>query len=274
MDAHGLRVVMTPAQLSAAMIGQTVTASETNTNRLTGGLQWIAGSLEMVAASTLVLAPDPTMATKIGGYALAVHGSDTASAGLWQVWTGRPQRTLTDRAATELALRLGADPDTAHLIGSAIDLAVPVVLSAGIGAARVAAVRNGRIVLTEHEAAAGSKVGGHTIAKHVGRTEQELRARLLQEPRLRAASSFSSLDVAERALFRAMRANRAAIEAWARHAAVGARQPFTYIAKEVVGHGIPRATGQLVQTRKVLFVLKAQHHNGKLYYILTAFPDV
>lgn len=274
LDDQGLTLAITPAQLGAVLCGVDVSASETQANRLTGGLQVLAGSLEMLGAAALVLVPDPSMATKVGGYALAVHGSDTTSAGVWQVWTGRPERTLTHQAAEELALRLGADPNTADRIGTAIDIAVPMFVSAGIGVARITAIRNGRISLIEHEACTGSKIGGHTIAKHVGKTEQELRSRLAQEVKLRAVSSFSSLDVAERVLYKAMRANKAGIEAWARHAALGRAKPFTYTASEMVGHGIVRATGKLVQTRKVMFVMKAQQYGGKLYYILTAFPDV
>lgn len=205
---------------------------------------------------------------------LAVHGSDTASAGLWQVWTGHAQRTLTDQAASELALRLGADPATAGTIGTAVDIAVPLVVSAGLGAARLAAVRTGRVSLIEHEAEAGSKLGGHTILKHVGKTEEELRARLLAQKWVPTASSFKSLDVAERVIYQALRANRRAIEAWAKAAAPGAKTPFLYSAGEVVGHGVVRATGHLEQMTRVRVVMKMEAYKGKLYYVLTAFPEL
>src|SRR5204862_1615323 len=130
--------------------------------------------------------------------ALGAHGSDTISAGLWQVWTGQQERTLTDRAATSLALRLGANPQTADTVGTSVDIAVPFAVAAGVGAARLVAIRFGRIRLIEHESAAGSRLGGHTIAKHVGKTEAELRARLAVELRRDAISTFSSLEVAER----------------------------------------------------------------------------
>jgi hypothetical protein len=199
---EGLSIVLSPTQLAAILSGQAITEGEMVTNRLWGGLKVVGGSLEMVGAAALLLAPEPTMATKVGGAVLSVHGSDTMSTGFWEIWTGRPRRTLTDHAATALARRLGASPDTAAGIGAKVDMAVPIVVSIGLGAVRIAAVRFGRISLAEHEAAAGSRVGGHTIAKHVAKTEAELRARLAAEARRSVVSSFASLEVAERTLYR------------------------------------------------------------------------
>jgi hypothetical protein len=158
-------------------------------------------------------------------------------------------------------------------VGVAVDLAVPLAVSIGAGAARVAAIRTtGRINLVEHEAAAGSRIGGHTLAKHVGRTEAELHARLASETRIPVASSFTSLDVAERVLYSALRSNRAAIAAWARNAAPNARYVVNFEAGKEIGYGVVRSTGRLEKLTKVRLVLKLQYYNGKPYFILTSFP--
>ncbi|MBL8310196.1 MAG: hypothetical protein JNL19_07230 [Burkholderiales bacterium] len=109
--------------------------------------------------------------------------------------------------------------------------------------------------------------------KHVGQPESALRARLAATRNIPAASTFKSLDIAERTLYAALKANRSAIETWARLARPGSTKSFEYISHEVVGHGVVRATNLLTQTKKVTFVLKMQTYNGKLYYILTAFPS-
>lgn len=269
-----LTVALSPVQLAAILSDQPISEGETAANRLWGGLKLLGGSLEMVGAAALLLAPEPTMASKVGGAALAAHGSDTLSAGLWQVWTGQEQRSLTERGASSLALKLGADPATAGTIGTAVDIAVPFAVSAAVGAARLVSIRFGRISLAEHEALAGSRVGGHTIAKHVGRTEADLRARLVAEPRRQLVSTFDSLPVAESVLYRALRANKSAIEAWARGARPLDKQEFFFTSSEVVGTVLVRATNQLLRARNVRVVLKLQDYNGKLYYILTAFPEV
>ena len=131
---EGLTIAISPVQLAAILSDQPISDSETAANRLWGGIKFLAGSLEMVGAGALLLLPEPTLASKAGGLALAAHGSDTLSAGLWQVWTGQEQRSLTERSAASLAMRLGADRATAESIGTAVDIAVPIAVSAGIGA--------------------------------------------------------------------------------------------------------------------------------------------
>ncbi len=274
MADDALTVILSPVQLAAVISGQSISEPETSSNRLWGGLKLIGGALEMVGAGALWLAPEPTLLTKVGGTVLGAHGSDTVSSGFWQLWTGVKQRTLTDKAAESLALRLGASPETAGHIGTGVDIAVPLVVSLGFGAARIAAIRGQRIRLIEHEAAAGSRVGGHTLLKHVGQSEAALRARLATDRIPKSASSFKSLDVAQRAMYDALKFNRTLIENWARRAEPGSKEIFEYVASEVVGHGIARATNLLTQSKTVRFVLKMETHKGKLYYILTAFPKI
>jgi hypothetical protein len=171
---------------------------------------------------------------------------------------------------SSIARKLGADPATASGIGLTIDIAVPTAFSLSLAAARVVAIRAGQISLVEHEALEGARLGGHTIAKHVGRTEEQLRARLLAE-RVPAASTFPSLRAAEQAVSRALRANAATIKTWAQTASQD-QLVLTHDAGFVTGSGVVRATGRLTSMSKVRVVLKLQTYNGQPYYILTAFP--
>lgn len=271
---EGLSIALSPVQLAAILSDQQISGGETAANRLWGGLKLLAGSLEMVGAGALLLVPEPTFASKAGGVALAAHGSDTLSAGLWQVWTGQEQRSLTERSAASLAMQLGADRTTAESIGTAVDVAVPIAVAAAVGAARLLSIRFGRITLAEHEASAGSRIGGHTMAKHVGKTEAELRARLVAEPRRQFASTFKSLDCAERVIYRALRSNKSAIEAWAKTARPFETREFYYTAGDTIGSVLLRATNQIYSSKTVCVVLKMQPYNGKLYYILTAYLEV
>lgn len=56
--------------------------------------------------------------------------------------------------------------------------------------------------------------GGHTLAKHVGKTERYLRHRLATEPDIDAASTFYSREVAEASISALLDGNRAKIAAW------------------------------------------------------------
>jgi hypothetical protein len=272
-EQDGLTVALTPVQLAAVLTDDaSVFQGESASNRFWGGLRAAGGIVELLGAAALLGAPEPTMATKAGGIVLGAHGIDTVQSGARQLWTGRTTSSLTEQGASALARQLGAEPKTAENIGTAVDIAVPIIVTVGVGAVRALAVRSGRISLAAHEAAAGSKVGGHTIAKHIGKTEAELNARLLVEPKIPAASTFKSLEAAEKVLFQALKANKTAIETWAKTAKPGAKQAFEYVASEAVGEGVVRATGALTQMTKLRFVLKMQSYNGMTYYILTAFP--
>ncbi|WP_185723036.1 RNase A-like domain-containing protein [Burkholderia anthina] len=63
--------------------------------------------------------------------------------------------------------------------------------------------------------AANPRLGGHTIARHVGKSEAYLRSRLKNEPSKEFVSSFWSLAEAEWAISSAMQQNATRIVAWA-----------------------------------------------------------
>ena len=57
---------------------------------------------------------------------------------------------------------------------------------------------------------------GHTVARHVGQSPAQLRARLEREPALTHASTFTNLKAANYALTRAIKANQARIDRYFR----------------------------------------------------------
>lgn len=271
-DEEGIRVVLSATQLAAVVAGESLDEPATVSNRLWGGLRLVGGTLELVGAGALCLAPEPTMTSKAGCVVFGLHGVDTVAAGARQVWTGYDTADLTQAGTAKLARTLGADPAAADRIGLAVDIGVPLAMSAWLGAARIAAIRAGRISLVEHEAASGSRLGGHTIAKHVAKSESELRARLAAEPRIQAASSFTNLRVAEAAISKVLQMEAESVKAWARAGNPASVLRLTRDVGSTVGNGVVRATGRLSQMQKVRVVLRFQTYNGQPYYILTAFP--
>ena len=267
-NQDGLEIALTPIQLAAVLEGETLEESESLSNRLWGAATLVGGAIELVGAGVLLLTPEPTTVTKIAGGALGVHGVDTASAGIVQIVSGRTRTTLTSQAATAAAEALGADPGTASGVGLAVDISVPLIAGFA-GAARALAVRRGAIRLASEEAA-----GGHTIARHVARTEAQLRARLAAEPKLMAASTFRNLQEAERLISEAVRANKAAIKAWAKLATSGQTKAFPYDAGRIVGQGVIRSTGQLQDLSKMVVVLRKVQQQNRIYFVLTAYPKL
>jgi hypothetical protein len=275
-EDEGLRIILTPLQLASVFENETLVEGGTVANRLIGALRLLGCGVEMTAGGALLLAPEPTMVTKAAGGTLVLHGADQCVTGGRQVWTGRDERSFTERGASAVARELGAGRRTAQTVGTVVDIAVPVGAALLAGAARAASIRAGRISLTRHEAAAGARIGGHTVARHVGLTEAQLRARIAATAGLRrpppAISSFDDLATAERAVSRALQSHRTAIQSWATSARPGATKAWQYASRRQVGSGVVRATGTLQRMNKVRVVLKVERYNGMPYYVLTSFP--
>lgn len=213
-EMDGVRVVMSAPQLAAVLAHRSISPSEMMSNRIWGGWDIVGGVLEMVGAGVLCIAPEPTGVTKAGCIAFGMHGADTAWRGMRQAWTGHDTATLTQQGATKLAETMQAPPDMAGNIGLSLDIGVGFGLAGMLKAARVASITAGRIDLAQHEAKSLKGPGGHTIAKHVGKTAEELRARLVMERHLISASSFTDLRTAEKAISDMLSANRSRIMAW------------------------------------------------------------
>ncbi|MGF6938482.1 hypothetical protein OKW41_007644 [Paraburkholderia sp. UCT70] len=160
----------------------------------------------------------------------------------------------------------------ANNIGLSLDIAVPFGFAGSIRAARAARVTMGRVNLQTYEAKAGSRIGGHTLLKHVGRTEAQLRERLRLEPEKKVVSSFVNLEEAEWAISETMRANVLQIHAWTKAAPNRVLTLRKDVARKV-GYALVRKTDRLVDSSKVEVVLKYGAYNGMPYYILTAMLD-
>ncbi|NLA89710.1 MAG: hypothetical protein GX844_07570 [Alcaligenaceae bacterium] len=128
-----------------------------------------------------------------------------------------------------------------------VDLAVPVGFSIAVGAHRLAHIRVDRIKLVEHEAVIGSRLGSHTISKHIGKSEKYLLARMDKYKRLKTASTFYIIKMAEDAISEAVRVNRFVIEQWAK-SGVKRTLGLDYVASPNVGFYINRASKQVVYT--------------------------
>lgn len=272
MEESGMTVVMSPVQLAAVLSDKSVTEAETLSNRLLGGLGVLLGAVEMAGATALCIAPEPTGLTKAGCVVVGAHSLDAIQSAARQAITGQDTRSATYQLAVRAAKELGADENTALNIGMTVDIAVPLGFAAAIGAARVAAVKAGRIKLIQHESVTGLKPGGHTLAHHVGKTDNELLARFEQNKRLIMSSTFKNLNVAERVISRAIYYNRSNIKSLLGGGNRGGRLTIVYPAGQEIGYGFSRGSTQRISMRSVRIVIELKEYNGKPYYILTAFP--
>ncbi|MEZ2248545.1 RNase A-like domain-containing protein [Microcoleus sp.] len=116
-----------------------------------------------------------------------------------------------------------------------------------------------------HEAA-----GGHTLEKHVGKTEAELAQRLAKDKRISAASSFTYRSVAESAIAEAMEEKKSAIDSWVKKRSN--RYTIEYDTHRIIGITLTRRVSKASSTSRLKIVLQRSTKLSPGYFILTAYP--
>jgi toxin YxiD len=113
--------------------------------------------------------------------------------------------------------------------------------------------------------------GGHTLEKHVGRSDQELRERLDRERNISAASTWTNREVAEETVAQALRAERDKIARWEER---GYRRPnlaLHFDAGRVIGRSMRHGGESSSPATQAVIVLKADGPNS--FYVLTSYPE-
>ncbi|MCL2899173.1 RNase A-like domain-containing protein [Brenneria tiliae] len=275
-DSHGIRIALSPVQLATVLSDQSVSEGETLSNRLWGGLGLAGGVAEMFGAGVMCVVPEPTMLTKAGCVIVGTHSLDTVQASIQQIWSGNQTNTDTYNSAVALAVTLGADAKTAMNVGMTVDLAIPMGFAIAVGAVRVAAVRGGRIKLAEHESVAGRHPGGHTLERHIGKTPDELLARLERRPGLPATSSFRNTADAEALTTKVLRANKNQIEYLVKYAPQNLNSRKTFVERfgHKTGIAVNKGSRNVQDCYRVSVTIELTWYHGKPFFVLTSFPMV
>ena len=113
--------------------------------------------------------------------------------------------------------------------------------------------------------------GGHTLSKHVGQTDEQLRERLQRERRISAASTWTARETAEEVVGEALRAERGRIESWMRRGYPRANLALHYDAHRAIGRSLRRGEDRPVDATEAVIVLRADGAVG--YYVLTSYPE-
>lgn len=247
----------------------TVSEAEAFGNRLLGGLELALGTVELVGAAALCVVPEPTMLTKAACVVTGAHSLDNINAAANRILTGHDTRTATFRLTEKLAKEAGAGDSTAMYIGLTVDAAVPAAAGLAWGVSRIKYVRAGTPKIVYEGV---KKIGGHTIRKHVAKTDEELLARLAHSRDARSATSFHSVEQAEKFVSAALRANRIKIIRWANTGRIEKPLEITWDAGTTVGYGFRKGSQVKWAVSRVRVVLKGQEYLGKPYFILTSYP--
>lgn len=125
--------------------------------------------------------------------------------------------------------------------------------------------------------------GGHTLERHVGKTDAELVQRMEKEKRITGSSSFANVGDAEKAINGAIKKNQQKVEDWLADAKKGERLALSGSAK---GRGIARADFNKAEKQadpaaaklaavkprnSCKMILQADGKGG--FIVLTAYPE-
>jgi hypothetical protein len=123
-----------------------------------------------------------------------------------------------------------------------------------------------------YDLAAAERAGGHTLSKHVGRSDAQLRERLRREPRIAAASTWTDRETAERVVARALSQSRVRIDRWVARSGRGPNLVLDYHARDPIGRSLRRGDRTVRPCFDAVVVLKADGEGR--YFVLTSYPEV
>ncbi len=105
----------------------------------------------------------------------------------------------------------------------------------------------------------------------MGRTDDELRERLLRERNITAASTWTDRATAEYVMGETLRAERSRVESWMRRGYPRANLALHYDAGRTIGRSLRRGEDRVVDATQAVIVLRADGPDG--FYVLTAYPE-
>ena len=117
-------------------------------------------------------------------------------------------------------------------------------------------------------------MGGHTLARHVGKTDRDLAERLRHEPQISSASTYTDRATAERAVGGALASAGRKLVAWENRSG---RRPnlvlqFVDPMKRNIGRSLSRGRKVSVSCDRALVVLRWDERSGR-FYVLTSYPE-
>jgi hypothetical protein len=124
---------------------------------------------------------------------------------------------------------------------------------------------------TRYDLARDEARGGHTLDKHVGRSDEELRERLDRERKISAASTWTNREVAEETVAQALRTEHDKIARWEER---GSRRPnlaLHFDPGRVIGRTMRHGDRTSSPAAQAVIVLKADGPDN--FYVLTSYPE-
>ena len=124
-----------------------------------------------------------------------------------------------------------------------------------------------------HDLSQDEAAGGHTLKKHVGRTDDQLRERLRRERNISAASTYTDRAAAELAVGVAFQQNQAKIDRWLNREGGHPNLVIDYDGDSAhpIGRTMNRGDDQSQPCSHAIVVLKWD--GDRNYHVLTTYPE-
>jgi len=124
-----------------------------------------------------------------------------------------------------------------------------------------------------YDLAAAERLGGHTLARHVGKSDAQLRDRLRREPGISAASTYPDRETAERVVAAAIARSIRRIDGWSSRTGQRPNLALDYRgeAADVIGRTLRR--GETAPRPCIDAVVVLRWHRDGYYYVLTSYPE-
>lgn len=124
-----------------------------------------------------------------------------------------------------------------------------------------------------HDLSADESLGGHTLARHVGKTDAELADRLRRERQILAASTYSDRAIAERTVWSALGADAGQVSSWQRRSGRRPNLALHYTDRSgTIGRSLFRGARTAVPCNRAVVVLKWDDRRDRSF-VLTSYPD-
>lgn len=127
-------------------------------------------------------------------------------------------------------------------------------------------------IAERHDLSVDERRGGHTLARHVGRSDDQLRERLRTEPNISAASTYADRDTAEQVIARAFKTSADELARWRER--TGRRPNLVLDRKEPgpIGRSLRRNQPASTPCDRAVVVLRWDEQM-RSSYVLTSYPE-
>lgn len=115
------------------------------------------------------------------------------------------------------------------------------------------------------------EMGGHTLQRHVGRTDEQLLERLAREPEISAASTYYDRAAAEKTVGEALTSEKSRVETWLNRPDSHPNLALQFHGRDAIGRSIRRGdhTSQPCSDAAIVLRWDGDHR----FHVLTTYPE-